>query len=73
MIVLVKHMGAKIIGKCWDITIEKIEGSEVEKNEELGRTEEIKWRKSLKALIEKLQEMQVLLKEKHEGLKGNSL
>ena len=31
---------------------EKIEGSEVEKNEELEKVEEIKWRKSLKTLTE---------------------
>ena len=44
-----------------------IEDSEVEE------TEKIKRKKSLKALIEKLQEMQVLLREKHKELKGNIL
>jgi len=46
---------------------EKIEGSDVEE------TEEIKSKKSLKALIEKLQEMQTLLREKHKKLKDNIL
>ena len=44
-----------------------IEDSEVEE------TEKIKRKKSLKTLIEKLQEMQVLLKEKQKELKGNIL
>ncbi len=44
-----------------------IEDSEVEE------TEKIKRKKSLKALIEKLQEMQVLLREKHKELKSNIL
>ncbi|MEA2087397.1 MAG: N-6 DNA methylase, partial [Candidatus Caldatribacteriota bacterium] len=46
---------------------ESIEGSDVEE------TEKIKSKKSLKALIEKLQEMQVLLKETQKKLKGNIL
>ena len=46
---------------------EKIEGSGV------GETEKIKSKRSLKALIEKLQEMQTLLREKHKKLKDNSL
>ena len=46
---------------------ESIEGSDVEE------TEKIKRKKSLKALIGKLQEMQVLLREKHKKLKGNIL
>ena len=46
---------------------ESIEGSDVEE------TEKIKSKKSLKALIEKLQEMQVLLREKQKKLKGNIL
>jgi len=46
---------------------ESIEGSEIEENEEIKR------KKSLKALIEKLQEMQVLLREKHKKLKDNIL
>lgn len=46
---------------------ESIEGSDVEE------TEKIKSKRSLKALIEKLQEMQVLLKEKQKKLKGNIL
>ncbi|GAH27842.1 unnamed protein product, partial [marine sediment metagenome] len=46
---------------------EKIEGSDVEE------TEKIKSKKSLKTLIEKLQEMQVLLREKQKKLKGNIL
>jgi len=44
---------------------ESIEGWDVEE------TEKIKSKKSLKVLIEKLQEMQVLLREKHKKLKGN--
>ncbi|GAF73069.1 unnamed protein product, partial [marine sediment metagenome] len=44
---------------------ESIEGSDVEE------TEKIKSKKSLKALIDKLQEMQVLLREKQKKLKGN--
>jgi len=46
---------------------ESIEGSDVEE------TEKIKSKKSLKALIEKLQEMQTLLREKHKKLKDNIL
>jgi len=46
---------------------ESIEGSDVEE------TEKIKSKKSLKALIEKLQEMQVFLREKQKKLKGNIL
>ena len=46
---------------------ESIEGSDFEE------TQKIKSRKSLKALIEKLQEMQVLLWEKQKKLKGNIL
>ena len=46
---------------------ESIEGSDVEE------TEKIKSKKSLKALIDKLQEMQALLGEKHKKLKGNIL
>jgi len=46
---------------------ENIEGSDVEE------TEEIKRKKPLKALVEKLQEMQVLLREKQKKLKGNVL
>jgi len=46
---------------------ENIEDSEVEE------TEKIKRKKSLKALIEKLQEMQTLLSEKHKKLKDNIL
>jgi len=52
---------------------EKIEGSEVEKNGELEKIEEIKSKKSLKALIEKLQEIQALLIDKHKKLKDNIL
>ncbi len=46
---------------------ESIEGSDVEE------TEKIKSKKSLTALIDKLQEMQVLLREKQKKLKGNVL
>jgi len=46
---------------------ENVEGSDVEE------TEKIKSKKSLKVLIEKLQEMQTLLKENHKKLKGNIL
>ena len=46
---------------------ESIESSEIEENEEIKR------KKSLKALIEKLQGMQVLLREKHKKLKDNIL
>ena len=46
---------------------EKIEGSDVEE------TEKIKSKKLLKALIEKLQEMQVLLRKKQKKLKDNIL
>jgi type I restriction enzyme M protein len=46
---------------------EKIEGSDLEE------TEKIKSKRSLKALIEKLQEMQTLLREKHKKSKGNIL
>ncbi len=46
---------------------ESIEGSDVEE------TEKIKSKKSLTALIDKLQEMQVLLREKQKKLKGNIL
>ncbi|MBA7528984.1 hypothetical protein ES705_21176 [subsurface metagenome] len=46
---------------------ESIEGSGIEENEEIKR------KKSLKALIEKLQEMQVLLRGKHRKLKDNIL
>jgi type I restriction enzyme M protein len=46
---------------------ESIEGSDVEE------TKKIKSKKSLKALIEKLQEMQVLLRGKQKKLKGNIL
>jgi type I restriction enzyme M protein len=45
----------------------KIEGSDVKE------TEEIKSKRSLKSLIEKLQEMQTLLREKHKKLKDNIL
>jgi len=45
----------------------KIEGSDLEE------TEKIKSKKSLKALIEKLQEIQTLLWEKQKKLKGNAL
>ena len=46
---------------------EKIKGSDVEE------TEEIKRKKPLKVLIEKLQEMQTLLREKQKKIKGNAL
>jgi len=46
---------------------EKIEGSDVEE------TEKIKSKKSLKSLIEKLQETQTLLREKYKKLKVNTL
>ncbi len=51
----------------------KIKSEESIEGLEVGETEEIKSRKSLKALIEKLQEMQVFLREKHKKSKNNIL
>jgi len=51
----------------------KIKSGESIEDSDLEESEKIKSKKSLKALVEKLQEMQVLLREKHKKLKGHLL
>jgi len=51
----------------------KIKSGESIEDSDVKEIEKTKSKKSLKILIEKLQEMQVLLREKHKELKGNIL
>jgi len=51
----------------------KIKSEESIEDSDVEETEKIKSKKSLKALIDKLQEMQVLLRKKQKKLKGNVL